>query len=671
MNVGEILTAVRYTLGETTEGFWKNAELLYWLNQAQNEHAQQAYSVKNVVYTTSIKGSQVYTFPVDFGELASIRYHFDGITDWELDYLSRAIIRDMGYGGREDGDPFCFFREQQDAFDAYGLFPIPNKPLVIQCTFEGACPAFTPIYDRTVVSGALNETVTETVTETITVTETQTVTEPVTETVTETVTVSLAVVLVIDNSGSMNSGGKIGGAKEGARQVINRINPGDALGIVTFADTAQVVYDAATPFDAAAALSAVDRISANGGTNMAGGLELAREELANRQEEVKLIVFLSDGKPSATTSILQRNPNNNAAGINALARAMHNDNDIIITAVALGADADKTLMRNIADSGGGTYHETDVPANVPTIFTDALRVRQVTRQVTRQVPRQVEVQVPREVQREVTREILNPKRANFTNTITLQLTTEDGEPVPGDDSLDPNCVYVSHVGLYMKRDGLYYPGNIWLEAQREPLSENYTHRSADFPADEINARGEWIEFDFTQHPIELTPEEVNLQLRVMVDEDYVDADPQQYRGDGVLIGIEPDDQDSISAGSAFIEMHRHRNDIEIEYYRNTCDPLVEVDDIPNVPLRYHPTLVEMTVGKANKKGGHDLQQSSQFESKAAGEILLARTQAKIATMGSRSYARRHLNIQPNIQYMGGGIANGRFRIRFGSLLGGR
>ena len=410
MNTGEILVAVRHALGETSEGFWKNAELLYWLNQAQNEHAQRAYSVKNVVYTTAIRGTQTYTFPVDFGELVSIRYHYDSYRDWDLEYTSRPIIRNWGCSGTEQGDPIAFFREQQDAYDVYGLFPIPSKPLVIENTFEGQCPAFARILDRT--------------------------------------------------------------------------------------------------------------------------------------------------------------------------------------------------------------------------------------------------QTPPE---------------NFVNTFRIQITPDDAEVVHG-TNLDPSCVYVSHIGLYMKREGTYYPGDMWLEVQGLP--SGYTHTSATFPIEEVNARGEWIEFDFTQNPIEISPEGFEFELRILVSSEYVDADPHAYGGDGIVVGVEPDETGNAQQGTLFIEMHRHRNDIEVEYYRNSCDPLVEMIDVPNVPLRYHPTLVDMTLEKAYMKGGHNLQMSTQYGQKANGEMLLARAQAKVATMGSRNFMRRPSNLQPNIEYVGGGLAAGRFRIRFGSMLGG-
>lgn len=412
MNCGEILQACYYTLGEpmppslenpNAGGTWKIGEMLYWLNQSQNEHAQRALSVKNIVYTTAVRGQVTYAFPEDFGELCSIRYHDDYGSDRELTYVPRRVIRDWNYTGTEFGDPVCYYREQSDIGDVYGLFPQPYKPLVFEYGFEDTCPHFSPYLDRSVT----------------------------------------------------------------------------------------------------------------------------------------------------------------------------------------------------------------------------------------------------------------PHRF-FENYITVQLTPEAGAVVNGRYDLNPNCVYICYVGVYLKREGTYYPGELWMEFQAYPLEENYIHVSGPYPAEEINARAEWVLFDFTQNPIELTPEEKTYQLRLLADDDYVDADPNRYGGQGVVVGTHVPKETQPPA--AFLEMHRLRGDIEVEYYRNVCDELLAFDQIPNVKARYHPTLVKQVLEKAYLKNGYDLTLSARFGAEASGEIELARAQAYVPTIGPRSEIRRPALLQPNIRYLG----DNRFRLRFGS-----
>ena len=418
MNTGEIIQACYYTLGEpmpvslanpNAGGTWKIGEMLYWLNQSQNEHAQRALSVKNIVFTNSIRGQGTYAFPDDFGELLSIRYHDEYEGDRELDYLTRRVVRDWGYTGTEYGDPVCYYREQSDIGDVFGLFPVPYKDLVLECPFEEACPYFTPYLDRSVS---------------------------------------------------------------------------------------------------------------------------------------------------------------------------------------------------------------------PAEF--------------------------------------------FANDLVLQLTAEDGVEVNGRGDLDPNCVHVSSVGVFLRREGSYYPGNLWMEFQGYPHDANYIHVSGPFPAQEINVRGDWVLFDFTQNPIEITPDAITFEMRLLADADYTDAEPAEYGGQGVVIGTGEDDAGNNNE-QAYVEMHRLRGDIEVEYYRNVCDELFDLDDVLNTPARYHHTHVKQLLEKAYMKNGYDLTLSSRFGSEASGEMELARAQAYIPTIGSRSEIRRPSLLQPSIRHLGGGL-HGRFRVRFGNLV---
>ena len=87
-----------------------------------------------------------YAFPPNFGDLLSVRYRDESIQDeWGLDYVDKDVLRNYSYVGAELGDPYYYYREQ----DSFGLFPVPNKPLVVEHVFENDCPGFTEIYDRT------------------------------------------------------------------------------------------------------------------------------------------------------------------------------------------------------------------------------------------------------------------------------------------------------------------------------------------------------------------------------------------------------------------------------------------------------------------------------------------------------------------------------------------
>lgn len=104
------------------------------------------------------------------------------------------------------------------------------------------------------------------------------------------------IVYVLDTSGSMNQGDKIGKAKDALRKALLELKPGDSFNIITF--DATVRWFAASLLDASReniglALQYVEAIQLRGGTNLSGGLEKA---LAHK--DATHVFLLSDGEPS-------------------------------------------------------------------------------------------------------------------------------------------------------------------------------------------------------------------------------------------------------------------------------------------------------------------------------------------------------------------------------------
>ena len=390
---GVIRTQVRYNLGEMRAGTWTDETLTYFIEEACDEHSQRAYSNKVTRYASSIQYVQDYAFSPDFGELCSIRYFDEDGGDRELDYVTRAVLRNWGYRGTELGRACAYYREQ----DAFGLFPIPEKPPVLECKFEGSCPNFLPTLDRT-----------------------------------------------------------------------------------------------ETPF------------------------------------------------------------------------------------------------------------------------------------------------------------------AEFRNDFNVQIVNNEHVE---NDGLDPACVYIGQVSVHLRRKGRYYPGT--LKMSIEDTASGFFHDSVPVRADTINPRPEWVTFDFTHNPIEAHTEEANYTLRIIGDAAYQDADPQEYGGIGVEIGAEPEH------AIAYLQMHRLRNDIEVLYYRNKCDPLLHDDQALEIPQRYHHTIVKMVTAKAYQKGNYNLPAARDWRADAEADIKIARAQALIPTLGERSEIRTGGRLLPNLQHQG----NGNFRLRFGGYLG--
>jgi type VI secretion system protein ImpC len=150
------------------------------------------------------------------------------------------------------------------------------------------------------------------------------------------------VVFVIDRSGSMG-GEPLEQAKQAARQLLDRLDAGDAFNIVTF-DTA-VTSLAAAPMSADEANLRrghhfIDQIDSGGGTEMLEPLRLALlMPPAGGQERVRMVVFLTDGSVSGERELL-------AALRPAIGRSR-------IVAFGIGTAVNRHLVNKLTAAGRG------------------------------------------------------------------------------------------------------------------------------------------------------------------------------------------------------------------------------------------------------------------------------------------------------------------------------
>lgn len=177
---------------------------------------------------------------------------------------------------------------------------------------------------------------------------------------------AVAIVFVLDTSGSManyvEARQKIVLAIEGVRAGIRNLDEEDVAGILGFNTDVHTISSLTSEHDVLRQV--VSRLKPTGGTTeMRGAIEKAYEMLEANDAKQKHIVLLSDGKSSGAASdfleLAER-----------IAEAR-----ISVTAIAIG-DANKQLLSQFAEIGGGRAVFVENVQQLPTVLTEAVRETQ-------------------------------------------------------------------------------------------------------------------------------------------------------------------------------------------------------------------------------------------------------------------------------------------------------
>jgi Ca-activated chloride channel homolog len=165
---------------------------------------------------------------------------------------------------------------------------------------------------------------------------------------------SLALALVIDKSGSM-AGEKLDLTKQAARATAEALPPADQIGVIVFDSQARPVVQLQRAANRQRIANDIGRIQASGGTNILAGLREAVDELGAATARKKHVILLSDGQ----------SPYDEIPDLVDAARAAR----ITISAIGVGDGADQTMLKMIAERGGGRFYQTRDPASIPRIFS--------------------------------------------------------------------------------------------------------------------------------------------------------------------------------------------------------------------------------------------------------------------------------------------------------------
>lgn len=174
--------------------------------------------------------------------------------------------------------------------------------------------------------------------------------------------VPTALTLAIDTSGSM-SGDKIEHAREAARRLVEQMEDGDQLSIVTFDDRGRVRMEPTTvdPLSRRQALAVIEELGANGGTAMFEGLKVAESQMWTTPDThlVRRLVVISDGK--ATEGPTSPDDMGRVAEVG-LQRGIQ------VSSIGVGLDYDESTLNALAIRSSGRLYHVEHAEQLPGII---------------------------------------------------------------------------------------------------------------------------------------------------------------------------------------------------------------------------------------------------------------------------------------------------------------
>jgi len=164
-------------------------------------------------------------------------------------------------------------------------------------------------------------------------------------------------IFVIDSSGSMG-GESIVQAKAALKNALGRLRGGDLFNIVDFDSTTSTLYAAPrafTPTAHAQALMFIDRLVADGGTEIGAAIDVALSQPTTR-DYLRQVIFLTDGAVSSETAVFT-----------AIEQRL---GDARLFTIGIGSAPNSYFMRKAAQFGRGTYTHIGSVEGVGETMTD-------------------------------------------------------------------------------------------------------------------------------------------------------------------------------------------------------------------------------------------------------------------------------------------------------------
>ncbi len=177
---------------------------------------------------------------------------------------------------------------------------------------------------------------------------------------------SAHLVFLVDVSGSMRAADKLSLAKKSLRILVDNLNDGDTVGLVTYAGNVREVLQPTGIDNRSQILGAIADLSAGGSTAMGSGIELAYDMAAKNlgPSSFSRVIVLSDG-----------DANVGRTGHEEILKTIraHVKEGVMLSTIGFGMGNYKdTLMEQLANKGNGNYYYVDGLMQARRVFQEEL-----------------------------------------------------------------------------------------------------------------------------------------------------------------------------------------------------------------------------------------------------------------------------------------------------------
>ncbi|TYS63580.1 VWA domain-containing protein [Sutcliffiella horikoshii] len=165
---------------------------------------------------------------------------------------------------------------------------------------------------------------------------------------------SLGLIIVLDRSGSM-MGEKFDLAKEAAARSVELLKEEDTFGFIAFDTEPWQVVETNPIKDKEEVMETIRSTALGGGTDIFPALNQAYQQLNEMDLKRKHIILLTDGQ------------SNNGPYEEIIEEGL--TNNVTLSTVAIGGDADTSLLEELAELGTGRFYEVYEASSVPSIIS--------------------------------------------------------------------------------------------------------------------------------------------------------------------------------------------------------------------------------------------------------------------------------------------------------------